>query len=707
MLSVMSGTDPASINPALRLDLQQVNGNTLLNLAQLVGKQVVAGENTSSADVILRALLYAATLGPFNSRPECFTANEVWTPDSPFVFTRLAATNLWPSAAMTVAAAAWAAGDIVGRVTDLATFLSIWKGRQAADAGWEPRHWGVADGDGVAIVPYKRGYCADPDVNTAWASCHMEYPFGNYVITGELQTAGGVQIKDDVGAEVVTTWARVPGAGTKVLFVDCDSQLAGGAGSIQVGESATPTIVTLTLAVNTVLVGGADANLGTAFLNWFDNPNVARVGVIGAIDRWVTDVGSYDDWYSAFAAASVAYSVIPLPPRRVQDTGELARWYNAAGDPFTSDFHTRPSPFEAGTSLWATLTYPDWTRPTTRVMTDAAYNYRYADWEIGTHEPVTYVGIFAGAYAPTHVLDGTVNDMSLTDLCARMCEASDGFGVAADHLASGLGLGEYNMMALGSFVAGGDARQLFGYFERNWVKNLDDVITYCNYQPTWYSQYEANTYYKGLAPVSLLSAGPSRYCEVLKEKWMDYMVVPRDDYCSLTKFGFVARTNELTQVALVYDVLEDWKPQQLQKEELERLARTALTIGSFSFAATTDITNYIICDLQGGNAAYVAVQFENPTVGRGYTTMYANFLAGVRNCDVREVLHSVIPVRIDAELGKREMHLALTAGRDITASTGIVAPLMVRRGPAARITGAPFQDADSVGEMSFLDIFRG
>jgi hypothetical protein len=522
----------------------------------------------------------------------------------------------------------------------------------------------------------------------------------------------GTQLFDDISAEVVTTWTRVPGPGAKILFVDCDSQLAGGAGTIQVGESITPTIVTLTLAANTVLAAGADADLGTAFLNWFDNPDVARVGITGAIDRWVTDVGSHDDWHSAFAAASVAYSVIPLPPRRVTDGGELARWYNDGGDPFTSDFHEKPTQGDVSYGqpgyLWSILTYPDWTRPVTRsIFSDAAYNYHYADWEIGAHEPVTYVGIFAGAYAPTHVLDGAVSDLSLTDLCARMCEASDALGVAADHLASGLGLSECNMIALGSAVYGGDARQLFGFFVRNWVRNLDDVITYCNYQPTWYSQYDTNDNYQVVCPVSQLSAGPSRYCEVLKESWMGYDVVPRDDYTSLVKFGFVTRTNEITQAALIYDVLEGWTPQALQREEMERLARTALTIGSFSFAATTDITNYIICDLQGGHAAYVAVQFENPTVGRAYTTMYAGFLTGIRDCDVREVLHSVTPVRIQTELGKREMHLAINAGRDVTASTGIVAPLMVRRGPNVRVTGAPYRDADSVGEMTFLDIFRG
>jgi hypothetical protein len=696
-LSVVNGGDIGAVSSPLRVALTQVLGNIAMMHASMIGDTVSNNHGTSTADICLRSMLALASASPYSMRGEGEIANVSFEPDYPFALAHEATKDWFPMAWDNVAAGAFPATTVQAMVCSLEDFIRVAAGYSTPTiAAYSPNNWGIEGPNGVAVVPVRQSYVDHSAGVAAWASAHMEYPpVWTQVQGDQVYTSTFNNIQANVHAYSQSGLTRVAGPYGHVLFVLVDSQNAAPA-SVTVGRGAAG--VAVTAAANRLTSAGAvEVDISAAMADfWTANLLLKRDDDYTALQWWNDIAGNESDFFSAYATVCDVYALHSAQPRRRRATGELLFWQNGAV-PFVDNGVGYAQPTTAQIQALSGLrTTASGSRGQFWISTANNVYIRGAQFTIGGHEPLIYVGIAARFYHMAQPLTGWDLNVGWNQLCAAWAYNNTRMAAGFDWTAQKLGLAERVHLSMGNQAQRGNAEGLWRWVKNQYRDAVRAMIPTPTYDPTWEYNNLVNADYQALVVNTQDSMVVSRVTPIWMALFSGIDILARDDFHTVAPLGYETRNINVGGIgALNYDVLSDYGVVSFLKDENKsQMIRNLLSTGGFT-TALVDITSYILCDRGGGYSRFLSVPFTHPTAGLSFFAQYDDTAAVGDTGSIRELCLGVIPMLVDPEQGNRELRIGLTAARSITASRGRALPIMTTRDGLQLITGAPQTDADS------------
>jgi ubiquitin len=693
-MALVNGGAVAEAASTLRVNLTQLQGNSSLQHASLAGTSVVAGIGISSADIILRGLLYLGTISPFcdggtvynvaNWRVLADPGMDFW--DSSLL-EDLFNPRYFPFGASVDVL------DMKAKFVNVSDFISLADGRTTAPAGWGPGNWGASDSDGVAVVPVTAAMMEDGALVAVWTLLHMEYPFREVFAGARLTNVGGDQFGQEYSyASIGSARVRVAGPSTKVLYVNVDN-ISGGPGVVNVGRNGGVAVPGGVAGLHDI--GGPIAD---TFEGLTDEGGMNMIQT--AIDFWVRHAGNEGDWKAAMLAASDVYARWPLRPRRFRNTSVGTVYDEEAAPMFHNYVNAGYAVYSNADVNACTLSYTTASGQLGELflLDNAVVSNQTAS--IARHEPALWVGLLARFYRITNAYDPRYS--SGYELGAVMASANIRLAGAYDHLLQHMGVSE--AMHFNYYASGANPRR---WTDVSWNGFQSKLLTYMpatmSYRLFWSINRLQNGWYEVFAGATSASMGLARVATGLYAAHARQLdLCPDDSFYSVKDFGHRA----LLLNGEVADQLIRWTAKDFRDVKLRKTGCAALTVGSFTmFPLVPSLEGLRLSNTTGSTVHHVAVPFLSPYSGQFYWDKYS--LLGVDPGgvgDLVEYCFSALPALFEPNLQMAPLYLTISNGRSITAGRSRPYALTLTLNGVGTDVGLSYLDAESAGQSVLAEL---
>jgi hypothetical protein len=478
---------------------------------------------------------------------------------------------------------------------------------------------------------------------------------------------------------------RVPGPQGKVLLVFTDVQQGNGANPM-IGLAVAPTEINFTASD---VVTGAANNVGLELAAVSAAPSLMRA--YGLLQWWNKICGNPQDWKAACLLVGDIYALYNPGPRRHKDTAELTFWNDENGDPFTDHgFYAEASTDDIGnirSCMVSAIGHHSF---------DQEVSFAHYDYRIAAIDPMTECGLAAGFFEYTDA--GKVSfGKCWTDVASMLLSINRKLACATDLAMQRFGVPEALMFAGGSAFNRGISVVLQKLVKDTIASYWYAVVGGFSVKPIWASWNRLHLAYLTLVPNTRLSAGCSR----IHTWWLEYYtkepLLPRDDFGSVQRLGYWVRTidDEVT------DVLQKCTVSDLAADRsLEYSLRWLTSTGGFTGLVPTDVSWLRLTDDQGSVDRHVPIHYSPPTSGLALEiAARGSGWRAPRNSDIKEYMHSSLPLLVAEGLGGRRMHIGLVNGRALTvAEHHNPTYTFVTRGKFFSTRGSTYRDSSSVDD---------
>jgi hypothetical protein len=476
------------------------------------------------------------------------------------------------------------------------------------------------------------------------------------------------------------------------------------------------------------LFGGADAEIGIPFQHTFNELNLGKQNVYSAFLRWVRLAGNEDDYRSAFFAASDVYARWPVRVKRVRNEGTCGFWYTEGGFPFAdaAGSYVRPVNAQVCRDMVSNHTTASYMRGLESIeYLDIANNSfgqpgSYCTATIGSGSPYIYVGLAAKFYTVAHPVTSSVNT-SMMNLGLKMFRNNQIIACMTDYIVQLSGGSEALMLAPkqpGWINNPSNVLQWFRGMGRTLSGYYNQVCDRFSYRCRWTGANSITVTYDytafSNADRTFHSAPAARTSLEMLCKYLDeWDLMWTDSYYSLKSFGYTSTRidveyNDNPTEFRFWDIMKDFSIQKLATEtDAQSKVRWVMANGFFYVLSTVNVYNIAMIGENKSLGWYCPVPFQAPTGAIAWSRKYSNFHAHyggyTLNPDVVPIPLQALPVLLDIESGNAKMNLALSNGRQVTATDSgpFLNPMLNAYSPK-NLTSDELHDDDSYNPEEIL-----
>jgi hypothetical protein len=615
---LLVGEKPSEVGSALRMNLAQIVGDvSLLARSNTVG--VIQGSNTAACDqLLLRLFMYAAMDCTFTERSDPLLPGAIFKITLPLTYSY--GSRYWPLGNV-VDGPDYADNLIRARVCSLGDFFRVYSGNLSPAANWEPTRIGDPSIEGIAVVPVRSDWSLANQALVAWLLLFCEYPYRFKYLEAQQVGVGDEDDEGDVDMNRPTSYVRLPGPYTKILFVVVDQWKALPTGfSVTVGQHGGPfTVVTAPWDLRAPAVV-AD-QIGTQVQQAYANMGTADWEQV--LTWWRLIYNSEEAWQSANLVMKDLMCLRGIMNWRFGVTvrGSPA-WHEALGDgsePFDNinDYYDTPADAPALQRQAGLFHSALGQSPVTRAN-DSTFPFDYVHALV---RPFSHVYSLVVASRMVSYANLSRDGRRLITLMSTWMGGNEALAVGVDLLAERLGIPHALLRSRGPTSNPGIQQKLVRTFRNRLIMELRKTYPLAYYAPKFTLPYVdlpfnqfwgVNGSHLMIIPYGVVPGQTiSKYTKMKRHALDDSA-----SFVGMKRVPYESGINSYDLILNSRDIIKD--------EKLLRGMINACCVGDWINGFADNLSSMKVSDLRGGDPHDLVIPYVSPTSGL-WNIVYENF----------------------------------------------------------------------------------